>query len=147
MIFWIRPLHDNPTSAFNRNYYHLSTLSVAIGSLGCRRNSSGGSMLIRQLTELQLLTCSRTEGSADIPVHSAGYHHCLSVADSGNTLLSGRKISWVICIRTPVSSLHLISPLKDGSWNPRVFAHLSGQILADIQTCPYCFVCEEPMQG
>ena len=25
---------------------------------------------------------------------------------------------------------------KDGSWNPRVFAHLSGQIFADIQTCP-----------
>ena len=35
------------------------TLSEAIGSLGCRRNSSSGSMLIRQLTEPQLLTCSR----------------------------------------------------------------------------------------
>ncbi len=38
--------------------------------------------------------------------------HCLYVADSGNTKLSGRKISWVTCIRTPVSSLHLISPLN-----------------------------------
>ncbi len=49
-------------------------LSEAIGSLGCRRNSSDGSMLIRQLTELELLTCSRTEDSAGIPVHSAGYY-------------------------------------------------------------------------
>ena len=32
---------------------------------------------------------------------------------------------------------------KDGSWNPMIFAHLSGQISADIETCPYCFVCEE----
>ncbi len=30
-----------------------STLSEAISSLGCRRNSSSGSMLIRQLTEVQ----------------------------------------------------------------------------------------------
>ncbi len=28
-----------------------ATLSEAIGSLGCRRNSSSGSVLIRQLTE------------------------------------------------------------------------------------------------
>ncbi len=34
---------------------------------------------------------------------------------------------------------------KDGSGNPRVFAHLSGQIFAHIQTCPYCLVCEEPI--
>ena len=40
-----------------------------------------------------------------------------------------------------------LEQVKDGSWNPRVFAHLSGQIFADIQTCPYCFVCEEPIQG
>ncbi len=56
--------------------YHIKvihTLSEAIGSLGCRRNSSDGSMLIRQLTEPQLLTCSTTEESAGIPVHSAGY--------------------------------------------------------------------------
>ncbi len=39
------------------------------------------------------------------------WFHCLYVADSGNTQLSGRKISWVTCIRTPVSSLHLITPL------------------------------------
>ncbi len=38
--------------------------------------------------------------------------HCLYVADSGNTQMSGWKISWVTCIRTPVSSLHLISPLN-----------------------------------
>ncbi len=38
--------------------------------------------------------------------------HCLYVADSGNTQLSGRKISWVTCIGTPESSLHLISPLN-----------------------------------
>ncbi len=37
-----------------------STLSEAIGSLGCRRNSSSGSVLIRQLTELQLMTCSKS---------------------------------------------------------------------------------------
>ncbi len=44
----------------NNDYTH-STLSETIGSLGCRRNSLDGSMLIRQLTELQLF-------------HSAGYH-------------------------------------------------------------------------
>ncbi len=38
--------------------------------------------------------------------------HCLFSADSCNTQLSGQKISWVTCIRTPESSLHLISPLN-----------------------------------
>ena len=44
------------------------TLSEEIGSLGRRRTRSSGSMLIRQLTEPQLLTCSRTVNSASIPV-------------------------------------------------------------------------------
>ena len=35
-------------------------LSEAISSLGCRCNSSSGSVLITQLTELQLMTCSRS---------------------------------------------------------------------------------------
>ncbi len=34
---------------------------------------------------------------------------------------------------------------KDGSWSPLIFAHLSGQICADIRTCPSCFVGEEPI--
>ena len=46
------------------------TLSGAIGSLGCRCNSSSGSVLIRQLTELQLMTCSRSVESAGIPSYS-----------------------------------------------------------------------------
>ncbi len=33
-----------------------ATLTEAIGSLRCRRNSSSDSVLIRQLTELHLLT-------------------------------------------------------------------------------------------
>ena len=41
-----------------------STLSEAIGSLGCRRNSSSGSVLIRQLTALQLMTCCGTVSKA-----------------------------------------------------------------------------------
>ncbi len=36
------------------------TLLEAISSLGCRRNSSSGSMLMRQLTEAQLLTSFKT---------------------------------------------------------------------------------------
>ncbi len=31
---------------------------------------------------------------------------------------------------------------KDGSWNPMVFANLSGQIFADSETCPCCFMCD-----
>ena len=38
--------------------------------------------------------------------------HCRYAADSGNTQLRGRKISWVSCIRTGESSLHLISPFN-----------------------------------
>ncbi len=34
----------------------VETLSEAISSLGCKPNSSSGSMLIRQVTEAQLLT-------------------------------------------------------------------------------------------
>ncbi len=45
------------------------TLSEAIGSLGCRHNSSIRSVLIGQLTELQLLSCSWT-------VNSAGQSSC-----------------------------------------------------------------------
>ena len=45
-----------------------STLSEAIGSLGCIRNSPSGSVLIRQLTELQLMTSSRS-------VESASFEH------------------------------------------------------------------------
>ena len=79
------------------------TLSEAIGSLGCRRNSSGGSMLIRQLAEPQFLTCYRTEDSAGIQFIQLDitWVHCLYAADSGNTQLSERKTSWVTCIRTP----------------------------------------------
>ncbi len=44
--------------------------------------------------------------------------HCLYAADSGNTQLSGWKISWVTCIWTPESSLHLISPLNCISTEP-----------------------------
>ncbi len=33
---------------------------------------------------------------------------------------------------------------KDGSQNWGVFAHLIGQIFADIGTSSFCFVCEEP---
>ncbi len=52
----------------------LTTLSEAISSLGCRRNSSSGSMLIRQLTELQIMTSSRSVETAGISVNSVGYH-------------------------------------------------------------------------
>ncbi len=52
----------------------LPALSEAIGSLGCRGNSSLGSVLIRQLTELQLITSSRSVESAGISVNSAGWH-------------------------------------------------------------------------
>ncbi len=52
-ILWVKSWNFIPFSLFK-------TLSEAIGSLGCRRNSSDGSMLIRQLTEPQLLTCSDT---------------------------------------------------------------------------------------
>ena len=44
----------------------VGTLSEAISSLGCKRNSSSGSMFIKQLTEPQLLTCSRKWNSRDI---------------------------------------------------------------------------------
>ncbi len=37
-------------------------------SLGCRSDNSSGSWLFKQLTELQLLACSRTLDSAGIPV-------------------------------------------------------------------------------
>ncbi len=50
------------------------TLSGAIGSLGCRRSSSGGSVLIRQLTELQIMTCSWSVESYGISDNSVGYH-------------------------------------------------------------------------
>ncbi len=29
---------------------------------------------------------------------------------------------------------------KDGSWNPMISAHLIGQIFANIETSPYCFM-------
>ena len=48
----------------NRDWNHCSTLSEVIALLDCRRNSSSGSVLIRQLTEPQLLTCSRIVDSA-----------------------------------------------------------------------------------
>ncbi len=40
------------------------------------------------------------------------WFHCLNAADSCDIQLSERKITWVNCIRTPESSLHLISPLN-----------------------------------
>ncbi len=42
--------------SYSTFFFHDYTLSEATGSLGCRRNSSQGSVLIKQLTELQLLT-------------------------------------------------------------------------------------------
>ncbi len=50
------------------NYISLVPCSEAIGSFGCRCNSSSGFVLIKQLTEMQLLTCSGTLGSAGIPL-------------------------------------------------------------------------------
>ncbi len=52
----------------------ITTLLEAIGSLGCRRNSSSGSVSNRQLTELQLITCSTSVESAGLSVNLAGYH-------------------------------------------------------------------------
>ncbi len=49
-------------------------LSEAISSLGCRRNSSSGSMLIRQLTEAQLLTSFKTATWGLFSVHWTGCH-------------------------------------------------------------------------
>ncbi len=63
------------------------TLSEAIGSLGCRRNSSSGSVSIKQLAEAQLLTSSET---ADPGVFSV--------------------YSWTQGDSTPDSSLNLNSP-------------------------------------
>ncbi len=45
-----------------------NTLSERIGPIGCPHNSPSGSMLIEQLTKLQLLTRSRTVDSADFQV-------------------------------------------------------------------------------
>ena len=50
------------------------TLSEAISSLGCWRNSSSGSMLIRQLTEVKLLTGFKTYGPGVFSVHWTGCH-------------------------------------------------------------------------
>ncbi len=50
------------------------TLSEAIGSLGCRCNSSSGSVLIRQLTEVQLLTSFKTTRLGVFSVRSTGCH-------------------------------------------------------------------------
>ncbi len=41
---------------YDEESYIINTLSEAIGSLGCRRTRTSGSVLIRQLTELQLMT-------------------------------------------------------------------------------------------
>ncbi len=38
--------------------------------------------------------------------------HCHNADDSGDIQLSERKITWVSCIWTPDSSLHLISPFN-----------------------------------
>ncbi len=54
--------------------YPVTALSEAISSLGCRRNSSSGSMLIRQLTEVQLLTNVKTAVSAVFSIHWTGCH-------------------------------------------------------------------------
>ncbi len=94
-----------------------STLSEAISSLGCRRNSSSGSMLIRQLTELQLMASSRSVEPAGISVNSVGYHRSpLSQCTSCTWLrcihLSERKIAWVSFIWTPEFSLHLFNPFN-----------------------------------
>ncbi len=51
-----------------------STLSEAIGLLGCRRDSSNRSMLTRQLTEVKLLTGSKIANSGDFSVHWTGCH-------------------------------------------------------------------------
>ena len=51
-----------------------AALSEAIGSLGCRRNSSNGSVLIKQLAEAQLLTSSETADPGVFPVYWTGYH-------------------------------------------------------------------------
>ncbi len=40
-----------------------------------------------------------------------------------------------------VNSLHVL--IKDGSVNPMISAHLSGQIFANIEIGPYCFMDEE----
>ncbi len=68
-----------------------STPPEAISSLGCRRNSSSGSMLIRQLTKVQLL-----------------------ISFKGVSV--GLKIAWVNSVWTPESSLNLIRWWNTVDW-------------------------------
>ncbi len=51
-----------------------TTLSETISSLGCRRNSSSGSMFIRELTEAKLLTSVKTAASGVFSIHWTGCH-------------------------------------------------------------------------
>ncbi len=86
--------------------FHIPTLSEAIGSLGWSCNSSSGSMLIRQLTEAQLLTGSKTAESGDFYIHWTGCHLSRLHLDSW---LGLHPIHWT---ENKLSQLHLnwVSP-------------------------------------
>ena len=67
------PLHSHMNDSYYKSVV-LATLSEAISSLGCRRNSSDGSMLIRQLTEVQFLTSFKTATLGVFSVRWTGCH-------------------------------------------------------------------------
>ena len=60
-----------------------STLSQATSSLGCRRNSSSGSVLIKQLAEAQLLTSSETADPGVYSIDWTGHHLSQLLLDTG----------------------------------------------------------------
>ena len=90
------------------------TLSEAINSLGCRRNSSGGSMLIRQLAELQLLTCSRNVNTWVFPAFNQPSNLNIDIKLTEMMLYSGMSyFFWecTICGRCSNSVTSLLSVL------------------------------------
>ena len=79
--------------------YH--ALSEAISSLGCWLNSSDGSVLIKQLDEVQLLNGSKTANLGVSSVYWTGYHLSQLLWDSG---LRWHPVQWT---ENHMSQLHL----------------------------------------
>ncbi len=75
-------------------FQNFITLSKAIGSLGCRRNSSSGSVSIRQLTEVQLMTWCCPKVTFTRPVIMSLVHCVSTVTKHGKLSYKSQKRDW-----------------------------------------------------
>ncbi len=106
------------------------TLSEAIGSLGCRRNSSSGSVLISQLTELQLMTWSRSVESAGKiwPKNNRSFEKIMC----SNWILTESRLRWLYTVWWAISSE---SVRPRAHFAPPIFhwcIHRNGMVLTTV---------------